>query len=69
MISIFDSDKLFIKSIFLPYYFSEIIYLKKRYLLGVIKNTLTVYSFYRHLGRYAPSKSVHTNVCLIKYSL
>ena len=69
MISIFDSDRLFIKNIFLPYYFSDIIYLKKGYLLGVIKNTLTVYSFYCHLGRYAPSKSVHTNLCLIKYSI
>ena len=69
MISIFDSDGLFIKNIILPYYFSDIIYLKKGYLLGAIQNTLTVYSFYNHLGRYAPSKSVHTNLCLIKYSI
>ena len=69
MISIFDSDGLFIKNIILPYYFSDIIYLKKGYLLGVIKNTLTVYSFYHHLGRYATSKSVHTNLCLLKYSI
>ena len=69
MISVFGSDKLLIKHIFLPYYFSEIIPLKKGYLLGVIKNTLTVYSFYHHLGRYAPSKSVHTNLCLLKYSI
>ena len=69
MISIFDSNREYIKNIFLPFYFSDIIYLKKGYLLGVIRNTLTVYSFYHHLGRYAPSKSVQTNLCLIKYSI
>ena len=69
MIYIFDSERLSIKNILLPYYFSDIIYLKKGYLLGVIRNTLTVYSFYHHLGRYAPSKSVHTNLCLVKYSI
>ena len=69
MIYIFDSERLSIKNILLPYYFSDIIYLKKGYLLGVIRNTLTVYSFYHHLDRYAPSKSVQTNLCLIKYSI
>ena len=67
MISVFDSNKLPIKHVFSPYYFSEFIPLKKGYLLGVVKNTLTVYSFYAHLNRYAPSKTVLTNVCLLKY--
>ena len=58
-----------IKNIYLPYYFSHIFPTKKGYLLGVVKNTLTVYSFYHHLGRYAPSQIIQTSLCLLKFSI
>ena len=58
-----------IKNIYLPYYFSQIFPTKKGYLLGVVKNTLTIYSFYHHLGRYAPSHTILTSLCLLKFSI
>ena len=53
-----------IKEIFLPYFFSDLILTKNGNLLGVAKNTLTTYSFYQHLGRYAPSRIINTSLCL-----
>ena len=68
VITLYDLNKA-IKNIYLPYYFSHIFPIKKGYLLGVVKNTLTVYSFYHHLGRYAPSQTIHTSLCLLKFSI
>ena len=68
LICIYDFNKP-LKNIYLPYYFSQIFPTKKGYLLGVVQNTLTVYSFYHHLGRYAPSQTIHTTLCLLKYSI
>ena len=66
--SIYDSGKL-INNIYLPYFFSDIIPTKKGFLFGVIRNARTDYNFYSHLGRYAPSKTILTNLCLLKYTI
>ncbi len=68
VITLYNVNKA-IKNIFLPYYFSQIFPTKKGYLLGVVKNTLTIYSFYHHLGRYAPSYTILTSLCLLKFSI
>ena len=68
VITLYDRNKP-IKNIYLPYYFRNIFPTKKGYLLGVVKNTLTVYSFYHHLGRYAPSQIIQTSLCLLKFSI
>ena len=58
-----------IKIIHLPYYFNDICITKKGYLLGVAKNTLTIYSFYQHLERYAPTRIIQTSLCLLNISI
>ena len=60
-----ENGMIFIKNIYLPFLFSDIILTKKGHLLGVAKNTITVYYFYHHLGRYAPQKTISTSLCLL----
>ena len=67
-IVVIDSKKI-IKHLFLPYYFSKIIPINKGYLLGVIQNTLIAYSYHPGFDKYTPTRSVHTNICLLKYSI
>ena len=59
----------FTKLIYLPYIFKQILLTKKGNLLGVAKNTITVYSFYHHLERYAPSRTINTSLCLLNISI
>ena len=68
LIAVLDSKKNE-KRLFLPFYFSKIIPVKKGYILGVIQNTLTEYSYHPFFEDYTPNRSVHTNVCLLKYSI
>ena len=58
-----------IKIIHLPYFFNDFLLTKKGYLLGVAKNVLTIYSFYHHLARYAPTRTINTSLCLFNASV
>ena len=54
-----------VNKIYLPYYYSDIFLNKKGNLIGVVKNTRIVYSYYTHWGKYAPAVRTYTSISLI----
>lgn len=54
-----------IKKIYLPHYYSTIFFNIKGDLIGVVKNTEIVYSFYYHWGKYAPAIRTYTSIFLL----
>ena len=54
-----------IKKIYLPHYYSTIFLNIKGDLIGVVKNTEIVYSFYYHWGKYCPALRTYTSIFLL----